>query len=165
MPTPLAVLTPKDLADLMASGTSHAVFDLRERGAYERGHVFRATSLPRRLLEWRLPALVPARGTPLAIYDADGTLADLARPTLAAMGYTDARPLQGGLDAWRAAGLPVVQGLNVPSKVFGEQALHRWKTPQVAPHELQARIARGEDRKSTRLNSSHIQKSRMPSSA
>ncbi|MGH7355714.1 MAG: rhodanese-like domain-containing protein [Candidatus Rokuibacteriota bacterium] len=145
MPTPLAPLVPKDLADLMASGASHAVLDLRERGAYERGHVFRATSLPRRLLEWRLSALVPARRTPLAIYDADGALADLARPTLAAMGYTDVRLLQGGLDAWRAAGLPVVQGLNVPSKVFGEQALHRWKTPQIAPRELEARIARGED--------------------
>ncbi len=142
MLTPLA---PKTLADLMASDASHAVFDLRERGAYERGHVFRATSLPRRLLEWRLPALVPARRTPLAIYDADGGLAELARPTLAAMGYTDVRPLGGGLDAWRAAGLPVVQGLNVPSKVFGEQALHRWKTPQIAPRELEARVARGDD--------------------
>ena len=53
MPTPLAPLAPlapKDLADLMASGAPHAVFDLRERGAYERGHVFRATLLPRRLL-------------------------------------------------------------------------------------------------------------------
>ena len=148
MPAPLAPLVPLapgDLADLMASGTSHAVLDLRERGAYERGHVFRATPLPRRLLEWRLPALVPARRTPLAIYDADGVLADLTRPTLAAMGYADVRPLQGGLDAWRAAGLPVVQGLNVPSKVFGEQALHRWKTPQIAPRELEARIARGDD--------------------
>src|SRR6266571_4088325 len=142
MLTPLA---PKTLADLMASDAAHAVFDLRERNAYERGHVFRATSLPRRLLEWRLPALVPARRTPLAIYDADGGLAELAGPTLAAMGYTDVRPLAGGLDAWRAAGLPVVQGLNVPSKVFGEQALHRWKTPQIAPRELEARVARGDD--------------------
>jgi rhodanese-related sulfurtransferase len=38
-----------------------------------------------------------------------------------------------------------VQGVNVPSKVFGEQALHAMKTPQVAPHELARRIERGDD--------------------
>ena len=129
----------------MAGSEPHAVLDLRERAAYERGHVFRATSLPRRLLELRLPGLVPARGTPLAVYDADGALPTLARPTLEAMGYTDVRPLAGGLEAWRAAGRPVVQGLNVPSKVFGEQALHAHGTPQIAPRELQARIDRGDD--------------------
>ena len=129
----------------MAGPTPHAVLDLRERAAYERGHLFRATSLPRRLLEFRLPELVPAPATPLAVYDADGTLAPLARPTLEAMGYTDVRALAGGLEAWRAAGRPVVQGLNVPSKVFGERVLHALGTPRIAPRELQARIARGDD--------------------
>jgi rhodanese-related sulfurtransferase len=134
------MITPDALAALMASDTPHAVLDLRERATYERGHVFRATSLPRRLLEFRLPALVSARSTPLAVYDDGDGLVDLARPTLAAMGYGDVRALAGGLPAWRAAGRPVVQGLNVPSKVFGERALHEMKTPQIAPADLDARI-------------------------
>ena len=37
-------ITPAALAALMASATPHAVLDVRERGAYERGHVFRATA-------------------------------------------------------------------------------------------------------------------------
>jgi rhodanese-related sulfurtransferase len=129
----------------MRSATPHAVLDLRERAAYERGQIFRSTSLPRRLLEFRLPALVPARGTPVVLVDADGTLAPLAAPTLAAMGYRDVRALAGGLGGWVAAGLPVVQGLNVPSKVFGEQVLHALGTPQIEPRALQARIDRGDD--------------------
>ena len=40
----------------MAAPSPHAVLDLRERAAYETGHIFRATNLPRRLLEFRLPA-------------------------------------------------------------------------------------------------------------
>jgi rhodanese-related sulfurtransferase len=60
------------------------------------------------------------------------------------MGYTDVRVLDGGLAAWRAAGGRLVQGLNVPSKVFGEQALHRYRTPEVSCPELKARIDRGE---------------------
>jgi rhodanese-related sulfurtransferase len=136
---------PDDLAALVTSDAPHAVLDLRERGAYERGHVFRTTTLPRRQLELRLPALVPCPATPIVLVDEDGTLTALARPTLTAMGYQRVQALEGGLTAWRAAGRPLVQGVNVPSKVFGEQALHTWKTPQIAPRELAGRIARQDD--------------------
>jgi rhodanese-related sulfurtransferase len=139
------MLKPDALAALMASPVPHAVLDVRERGAYERGHVYRATSLPRRLLETRLPGLVTAASTPLAVVDGDGTLAPLALETIRAMGYRDVRVLDGGLAAWRAAGRRVVQGLNVPSKVFGERALHDNGTPQIAPHELMRRIERRDD--------------------
>jgi rhodanese-related sulfurtransferase len=138
-------MNPDTLAALMASGAPHAVLDLRERGAYQRGHIFRATLLPRRELEFRLPALVPSPAVPIVLVDEDGTLVAPARPTLAAMGYRDVRALDGGLAAWRAAGRPIVQGVNVPSKVFGEQALHHWKTPEIAPKELAERIARRDD--------------------
>jgi rhodanese-related sulfurtransferase len=139
-------ITPEALAALMLSTTPHAVLDVRERGAYERGHVYRTTALPRRLLELRLPALVPAPATPLVLVDADGgALAARARATAQAMGYRDVRGLDGGLAAWRATGRPTVQGINVPSKVFGERALHEHKTPQVSPRELAERIARGDD--------------------
>src|ERR671933_420721 len=133
------MLTPDALAELMASDTPHAVLDVRERGAYERGHIFRTTSLPRRQLATRAPTLITATTTPIAVVDADGTLAPIAAATLTAMGYTDVRVLAGGLVAWRDAGRPLVQGVNVPSKVFGEHALHAMKTPQIAPHDLATR--------------------------
>jgi rhodanese-related sulfurtransferase len=134
------------LAALMTSAAPHAVLDVRERGAYERGHVYRSTALPRRLLELRLPALVPAPGTPLVLVDADGGgLAARARATALALGYRDVRVLEGGLAGWKATGRLTVQGINVPSKVFGERALHVHKTPQIAPQALADRIARGED--------------------
>jgi len=136
-------ITPAALAALLTSAEPHAVLDVRERGAYERGHIFRTTALPRRWLEFRLPALVPAPATPLVLVDADGgALAARARATAAALGYHDVRVLDGGLHAWRAAGRPTVQGINVPSKVFGERALHELKTPQIPPGELAERIAR-----------------------
>jgi rhodanese-related sulfurtransferase len=139
------MLTPDALADLMGSDAPHAVLDVRERGAYERGHVFRTTSLPRRQLEFRVPTLVTAPATPIALVDADGAQAPLAATTLGAMGYRDVRIVAGGLSAWRAAGRRVVQGLNVPSKVFGERALHEWRTPQISPHDLVRRIEKRDD--------------------
>src|SRR5207247_105963 len=74
------MLKPDALAGLMASDTPHAVLDVRERGAFERGHVFRTTTLPRRQLEFRVPGLVTAPATPIALIDADGALAPLAPP-------------------------------------------------------------------------------------
>jgi rhodanese-related sulfurtransferase len=139
------MLTPDALADLMGSDTPHAVFDVRERGAYERGHIFRTTSLPRRQLEFRVPTLVTAPATPIALVDADGALAPLAATTLGAMGYRDVQILGGGLPVWQAARRRVVQGLNVPSKVFGERALHEWRTPQITPQELMRRIEKRDD--------------------
>ncbi|HEU5192647.1 MAG TPA: rhodanese-like domain-containing protein [Methylomirabilota bacterium] len=141
----MTTISPADLAALMGGATPHAVLDVRERAAFERGHIYWSTSLPRRLLETRLPGLVTAKATPIVLIDEDGTVAELARPTLAAMGHSDVRVLDGGLAAWRAAGRPLVQGLNVPSKVFGERALHEWKTPQLTCPELAERIARGDD--------------------
>ena len=62
-------ITSEALAALLRSSAPHAVLDVRERGAYERGHIYRTTALPRRLLELRLPALVPAPATPLVLVD------------------------------------------------------------------------------------------------
>src|SRR5205823_12899964 len=107
------MIAPAELARLTQSSTPHALLDLREKATYERGHIYRATSLPRRLLEFRLPTLVPARATPIVVCDDDGRLAERALPTLVEMGYTDVRILAGGLAAWRADGRPLVEGINV----------------------------------------------------
>ena len=138
------MITSAELSALQKTSTSHALLDVRERAAYERGHIYRATSAPRRLLETRLARLVPAPKTPVVVYDDDGRVAALAAATLAAMGYSDVRVLEGGLAGWRASGGRLVQGLNVPSKVFGEQALHTYRTPEVTCPELAEKIARGE---------------------
>jgi rhodanese-related sulfurtransferase len=142
--TPGAI-SPDQLTTLLQQRDAHALLDVRERAAFERGHIFRATPLPRRLLEMRLPMLVTAPGTLVVLYDDDGRIATLAAATLGEMGYTEVFVLTGGFDAWRAAGRPVVQGLNVPSKVFGEHVLHDRQTPEVTPLELSARMAQGQD--------------------
>src|SRR5947199_9543894 len=107
------MIAPAELARLTQSSTPHALLDLREKAAFERGHIYRATSLPRRLLEFRLPALVPARATPLVVCDADGRLAALALPTPGEMGSPDVRTLAGRLAACHAVGRPRVECANV----------------------------------------------------
>lgn len=55
------------------------------------------------------------------------------------------RSLAGGLAAWVAGGHPTAQGVNTPSKVFGELILHDLRTPEITPLELSRRMAAGDD--------------------
>lgn len=114
------------LAGLMAERPrSVALFDVREAGEAEQGHLPFATFLPRRLIELRIGELVPSTAQQIVVYDdgAGDRRAALAAVTLAEFGYRAVRILMGGLGAWRTAGQRVATGVNVPSKHFGEEIL------------------------------------------
>ncbi|MEP6503751.1 MAG: rhodanese-like domain-containing protein [Betaproteobacteria bacterium] len=124
------------------------LLDVRDLAESERGHAAGATILPRRRLEFRIDALVRDRATPIVAIDSgddDGTgrrdsRAALASATLRALGYARAAALDGGMVAWRDAGLPEVHGAQGASQAFGRRigdlrrvptvtvaALLRWK--------------------------------------
>jgi len=123
---------------------TYALIDVRERGEFNRAQIFKATSIPRRDLEFQMGRLVPVKHTPVTVCDDDGRRAALAATTLGRMGYTNVAMLEGGLNAWTAAGYPVVEGTNTPSKEFAEKVLVQQKVPEVQPEELHARLQRGE---------------------
>src|SRR5437870_12798989 len=112
-------LSPADLVALMQSATPHAVLDLRERAAYERGHIFRTTSLPRRLLEFRLPVLVTAAAPPVLLVDDDRLAAPPAATPAAARGCRVGRTLGGRAASRPAGGPPAERGNDAPSVVVG----------------------------------------------
>ena len=64
------------LIDLMRSNMPHALFDVREIGEAEAGHILGATFLPRRMIEFRIADLVPVRTTTIVIYDEGGKRAE-----------------------------------------------------------------------------------------
>ncbi len=127
-----------DLKALMDSPESYALFDVRERGESNSGQIYRATSLPRGQIEFRLGNLVTARNIPVIVYDDGGERASLAAATMERMGYKKVSVLEGGLPAWSSAGYPTVTGVNVPSKAFGEKVHGERKVPEITPEDLQA---------------------------
>jgi len=124
-----------------------ALFDVREVGESQKGHIASSTFLPRRMIEYRLSELVSAPATSLILYDGGGndTRAQLAAKTMAAHEYTDITCLEGGYAAWKQAGLEEVTGWNVPSKDFGEQVLVTSKVPYLNSDELVKRQEAGEN--------------------
>lgn len=130
------ILAPK-LARLLNSGTSLALIDVRERNEYEKEQIFGATNIPRSQLESKISLLVPVINTLIILYDDNEVRAQLAAKTLAKNGYTNISYLEGGIAEWKQSGHSVVEGVNVPSKAFGEIISEvRKEISTVSPEEL-----------------------------
>lgn len=140
------------VAELLARGMAWprrdwALLDVRDAGEFERGHVPGATSLPRRMLEFRAFEVIPDAGWPVVVYDSGrpgDRRAELAAERLEEMGVTRVDVLSGGVQGWRTEGRKLATGVNVPSKAFGEEVLERDGVPVVTPEELMQGGGRGQ---------------------
>jgi len=86
------------------------VLDVRERDAYEAGHIERARLLPRGQLELRVNQELPDPTRRILTCCELGYISTLAAATLRSMGFMRAVALDGGMKAWREAGYPVKAG-------------------------------------------------------
>jgi glyoxylase-like metal-dependent hydrolase (beta-lactamase superfamily II) len=86
------------------------VLDVRERDAYEDGHIPGARLLPRGQLELRVNQDLPDPTPRILVYCEFGRISTLATATLREMGFQRAVALDGGMKAWREAGFPVKTG-------------------------------------------------------
>lgn len=87
------------------------VLDVRERDAYEEGHIPGARLLPRGQLELRVNQDLPDPLRRIVACCEFGRISTLATATLRAMGYQRAVALDGGMKAWREAGYPTKAGV------------------------------------------------------
>jgi glyoxylase-like metal-dependent hydrolase (beta-lactamase superfamily II)/rhodanese-related sulfurtransferase len=84
-----------------------AVLDVRERDAFEAGHIPSARLLPRGQLELRVNQELPDPTQRIVTCCEFGKISTLAAATLREMGYLHAVALDGGMKAWRDAGYPL----------------------------------------------------------
>ncbi|HSV58144.1 MAG TPA: MBL fold metallo-hydrolase [Variovorax sp.] len=86
------------------------VLDVRERDAYEKGHVPGARLLPRGQLELRVNQDLPDPTRRILTCCELGYISTLAASTLRELGFQHAVALDGGMKAWREAGYPLKVG-------------------------------------------------------
>jgi rhodanese-related sulfurtransferase len=89
--------------------------DIRESDEFEtQGRIFGALHIPRGLLEFRADPTLPSHQPPLhpsarvILHCTSGLRSALAAVSLMELGYDRVAHLDGGIDAWKAAGRPVV---------------------------------------------------------
>jgi glyoxylase-like metal-dependent hydrolase (beta-lactamase superfamily II)/rhodanese-related sulfurtransferase len=86
------------------------VLDVREREAFEEGHIPGAQLLPRGQLELRVNEELADPTRRILVYCEFGRVSTLATATLRQMGFRCAVALDGGMKAWREAGYAVRVG-------------------------------------------------------
>ena len=138
-------VTAHELRRMILGDGELALLDAREVGTFHDSHLFYASCCPLSRLERLAPRLVPRRSAPVVLCDAGAGEAERAAARLRHFGYFDVSVLEGGIDAWAAAGFTLVSGVNVPSKAFGEVVEHELGTPSVSAAELHAMLAAGDD--------------------
>ena len=106
-----------EAARLKESGAT--LVDIREAHEYARGHIAGSRNVA--LSGWAGADLQTATGQPIVFLCAGGTRTTMnAGPIAAKAGDTEAYVLQGGLAAWKSAGLPVEgAGGGILSGLFG----------------------------------------------
>ena len=82
------------------------VLDIRDQGEYAAGHILNAKSIPAKVFDERKAELEKLKSTPIIVSCDTGQRAGPAAQKLRDMGFAEVHVLQGGLQAWREAGLP-----------------------------------------------------------
>jgi len=122
---------------MIGDGGELALVDVREELIFSQRHLLLARSIPLSRFELKFAQLVPRRSTRTVLCDDGDGAAGRAATILQRNGYSDLAILDGGVDAWAAAGYELFSGVNVPSKAFGEYIEHESGTPNIAAAELE----------------------------
>ncbi len=101
-------MSQAELATRIGGNSSDLVIlDLREKDAFEAGHVPGARHLPRGQLELRVDTELPDPTVRILTYCEFGKISTLAAATLRELGFSRAVALDGGIKAWREGEFPL----------------------------------------------------------
>ncbi len=101
-----------DALNALRDNENLLLIDVKGSGDYALEHIAGSQWIARGDLEKRIDGIAGSRDRPIVLTDNDGVRAALAARTLQAIGYSNVRWLEGGLDAWKASGYETVQGLD-----------------------------------------------------
>ena len=134
-------VTPSQIRSMLLMREEIALLDLRHEAAFATGHPLFAANMAAGRIALEAEARLPRKDVPIIVYDAGEGLVGQAAERFAALGYTNIRQLEGGLEAWRKAGFEIFQDVNSYAKAFGELVEYRRHTPSLAAEEVAALIA------------------------
>ena len=138
-------LSALQVKKMLGESVELAFIDVREHGQYTAGHPFFSVSIPFSVFEHKLPVLVPNPAVALVLFDNNNGIAERAAEAAQQLGYRNTYILEDGVEGWSHAGFKLFEGVNLPSKTFGEILEHQRNTPRISATELSERAAAGEN--------------------
>jgi rhodanese-related sulfurtransferase len=137
----LPTITASQIRSALLLRDEIALLDVRHEAMFATGHPLFAANMAADRIALEAEIRLPRKDVLVVVYDAGAGLVGVAADCLAALGYTNVRELEGGLEAWQAAGYELFQDVNSYAKAFGELVEHRRHTPSLAADEVASLIA------------------------
>lgn len=106
----MSLIDAASARSLIASNPDVLVVDVRTPAEFESAHIDGAVNLPLDQVDAHLRHIVGAAGGRLLLVCQSGSRAERARSALAGAGLADVAVLDGGMNAWTAAGGAVHRG-------------------------------------------------------
>ncbi len=104
-----ATMAPSELAGRIDDGSAPYVLDVRTAEEYADGHIAGAVNISHTELADRLGELDFAASEEIVVYCRSGRRAANAAATLVNAGFTGVRDLEGHMQGWEAAELPIMK--------------------------------------------------------
>ncbi len=99
--------TAADVQARLANKEQFHFIDVREDHEFWVDHAAGARHLGKGIIERDIETLIPDKQAPIVLYCGGGYRSALVADTLQQMGYTNVLSMDGGIRAWRDAGLPL----------------------------------------------------------
>ena len=106
----LPQMTVYQLHEQLRGANGLRTLDVREPSEFAAGHLDGARFMNYKLLAWQADGLDLDPGEPIAVVCEGGVRSSTACSLLLRRGYRKLRNVTGGMSAWAAAGLPMVDG-------------------------------------------------------
>jgi rhodanese-related sulfurtransferase len=136
-------VAPSEVRSALLLRDEIALLDVRHEAAFATGHPLFAANMAAGRIALEAETRLPRKDVPVVVYDAGEGLAAQAAARLTALGYSNVRQLDGGLQGWQRAGYELFQDVNSYAKAFGELVESRRHTPSLPADEVAALIADG----------------------
>jgi rhodanese-related sulfurtransferase len=132
--------TPSHVRHALLLRDEIALLDVRHEAAFATGHPLFAANMAADRIVLEAETRLPRKDVPIVVYDAGEGLVAAAVARLTALGYSDVRAHDGGLQAWDRAGYELFKDVNSYAKAFGELVESRRHTPSLSAEEVAALI-------------------------
>ena len=136
-------VTPSQIRTALLLRDEIALLDVRHEAVFATGHPLFAANMAADRIKLEAEARLPRKDVAIVLYDDGEGLVAVAADRLTALGYSNVRQLEGGLQGWKQAGFELFQDVNSYAKAFGELVEARRHTPSLAAEEVGALIANG----------------------
>src|SRR5665647_3188778 len=134
-------ITPSQVRTALKLREEIALLDIRHEAEFATGHPLFAANMAAGRIALEAETRLPRKDVAIVVYDAGEGLVPQAADRLGALGFSNVRQLEGGLQGWRGAGYELFQDVNSYAKAFGELVEQRRHTPSLPAEDVAALMA------------------------